>query len=711
MENQDEVSSVESNDPLLQCLMIIIQYYHIHYSSESLTAGLPLVNHRLNPSLFLRASERAGFISKIIERPLKKISDLILPAVLILKNNECCILKKWVDSQTVEIIFPETGIQDSVRKSIQELNEHYTGYAILIHPAVETIHDNDLTHNKPKSWFWGTLWEYRHSYSEVILAALFINLFALVTPLFVMNVYDRVIANNAFVTLWSLAVGIFIIFICDLTLRFLRSYLIDTVGKRADVLMASDIFQQVLTMQMQDKPQSVGKFSSSLREFENLRDFFTSATLTSLIDLPFLILYIVLIAYLGEYIVIIPIITFIVAVTGAYLIQSPLNKSVQQALQSSAQKNAIIVESLTGIESIKSLGAEGLIQSKWEQAVSSNAKYGLRSRFLSGFVSHMTNFLQQIMTVLIVIVGVYEIKDNLITLGALIACSILAGRIMAPLSSLLNLATRYQQARQALTSLNKLMAMPSEYASRNKFLHREIIKGDIEFDKVTFHYPGQDQSKALNGVSFKVKAHEHVAILGRIGSGKSTLLRLALGLYPPESGSIYIDNIDILQIDPANLRHHVGYVQQDTLLFAGTARDNIAMSKPWASDAEILHAAKLSGADKFISHHPQGYGMPIGERGEGLSGGQRQTMVIARALLANPPILLLDEPTSSMDDGLEQEWIANMKEYLVGKTVLLSTHKGSLLALVDRIIILEGGKIVLDGPKDEVLKRISQKKS
>lgn len=700
-----------SNDPLLQCLQAIIQYYHRYFSSEALIAGLPLVNHRLNPALFVRAAERAGFISKIIKRPLKKISDLVLPTVLILNNNECCILKKWVDAETVEILLPETGIKNAVTKPVSELNDHYTGYAILIHPAQDAPQEDNLSKAKPTSWFWGTLWEYRRSYMEVIVAALFINIFALVMPLFAMNVYDRVVSNNAMVTLWTLAVGVLIIFICDLILRFLRSYLIDSVGKRADVLMASAIFQQVLTMEMRYKPTSVGKFSNNLREFESLRDFFTSATLISLIDLPFLILYIVLIAYLGLFIVIVPIVILPLAFLSAYAIQQPLKKSVQASLQSAAQKNAIIVESITGLEAIKSLGAEGIIQNKWEQAVTANARYSLRSRSLSGSVSHITNFLSQLMTVVIIIIGVYEIQAHMITLGALIACTILAGRTIQPLSSLLSLITRYQQAQIAYKGLNQLMSMPNEYSARNKFLHRETIHGDIEFDKVSFHYPAQDQSKALTNVSFKIQRGEHVAILGRIGSGKSTLLRLALGLYPPQTGAIYIDKIDILQIDPANLRHHVGYVQQDTLLFAGTARDNIALAKPWADDASILAAAKISGADTFISRHPMGYAMPIGERGEGLSGGQRQTMVIARAILSNPSILLLDEPTSSMDETLEQQWIAKMKEYCVGKTLLLSTHKSALISLVDRIIILDNGRIVLDGPKEQVIQKLTQKKT
>ncbi len=709
MDSHDERNSETFiHDPLLECLLLLIKIYDRHYSQEALTAGLPLVNHRLTPSLFIQAAERAGFIAKIIKRPLKKISNLVLPAVLILQNNQCCILKKWIDADTAEIILPEMGVLSSSQKSLADLAEQYSEYAILIHPESVVISTNEPTLGKNRSWFWGTLWNYRHSYSEVLLAAFFINIFALVSPLFVMNVYDRVVPNNALVTLWTLGIGVLLIFTFDLILRFLRSYLIDVAGKRADVLMASNLFQQVLTLEMRYKPRSIGSFVSNLREFESIRDFFTSATLTTLVDLPFLVLYLILIAYIGGYVVIVPLIAVVLTLLTAWLIEKPLHKIVQQALQSNAQKHAIMVESMTGLEAIKSMGAEGLIQRKWEQAVGTNARFGLKSRFLSGSVSHISYYLQQLMTIFIVIVGVYEIENHLLTLGGLIACSILSGRMMAPLSQLMSLLTRYQQAKCALLNLNKLMELPSEYSISKQFLHHERIKGDIEFHNVTFQYPDQEQTKALNNVSFKIKAGEHLAMLGRIGSGKSTLLRLLLGLYHPQSGAIYIDGIDIAQIDPADLRRNIGYVQQDVLLFAGTVRDNIVMSQPWADDKAVLQAAKISGADNFVSRHPLGYGLHIGERGEGLSGGQRQTLVIARALLSNPPLLLFDEPTSSMDEQLEQEWVAKMKEYTVGKTLLLSTHKGSLLTLADRILILENGQLVHDGTKENLIQRLSQ---
>lgn len=699
-------------DPLLECLYVIIQLYKRHYSKDVLVAGLPLENHRLSPSLFVRAAERAGFRAKIVRRSLKKLTNLVLPALLVLKDNQCCVLHKWLSDDNAEIFSPELGIGTPVKKSFEELNQMYSGYAILVHPVSEFDKSNEdkPTLKKPRSWFWGTLWLHRKSYFEVIIAALFINIFSLVSPLFIMNVYDRVVPNNALITLWTLAVGILIIFIFDLILRFLRAYLIDVVGKKADILMASSIFNQVLTMEMRYKPHSVGSFVSSMREFENVRDFFTSTTLTTIVDLPFLVLYILLIGYLGSYIIIVPLVAVPFILIMAWVIQRPLYKTIRQATESAAHKHAIMVESLSGLEVLKSMNAEGVIQQKYEQAVGINARLGLRSRFLSGSVTHLSNFVQQSTLIAVVIVGVYEIQNNMITLGGIIACSILAGRMMAPLSQMISLMTRYQQAKYALKGLNNLMNLPTEFDADKKYLHRQEIKGEIEFQHVTFQYPAQEQTKALDDVSFKIKPGEHIAIIGRIGSGKTTLQKLILSLYHPQRGSVYIDGIDIEQMDPANLRRNIGYVPQEVLLFSGTIRDNIAMMQPWVEDKNIIEAARYSGADSFIDRHPLGYNLHVGERGERLSGGQRQTVALARALLTNPTILLFDEPTSSMDDELEQEWVKKMKDYAKGKTMLIVTHKVSLLSLTERILILDRGKIIVDGPKETVLARILQAK-
>lgn len=698
----------KEDDPLLNCLISLGRYYHCpNTSPKALVAGLPLVNNRLTPQLFVRSAHRIGLMAEIIQRPLLRISKLALPAVLLLKDNQACILTGWKDAETAEIVISELG-GHPVEESLSELEQNYSGYSILIRPIHEDAIEKETSIvDKNQHWFWGTLWRFKSAYSEVLVAALFINIFALVSPLFVMNVYDRVVPNNAQVTLWVLATGVIIIYVFDLILRFLRSYLIDISGKKADVLMASHLFQHIMNMQISYKPGSTGTFVNNIREFETIRDFFTSATLTTIIDLPFVFLYLFTIWYIGGPIVFIPLIAIPLVLAYAWLIEKPLQNEIKLALHSAAQKHGVLIESLTGLEILKSLNAEGLAQYKWEEHVGKHAQHGLRSRFFSASVINLTYFSQQLVTVLTIIVGVYLIYKGNLTLGGLIACNILSARALAPLGQLANLFTRYQQAKVALIGLNNIVSIPSERPADKHFLHKTHYNGEIEFKQVSFQYPEQT-NKALDNVSFKIKPGEHVAIIGQIGSGKSTLQKLILGLYQPQSGNIYIDNADINQIDPAELRHEIGYAPQDSLLFAGTVRSNIMMRNPSADDERLLEVAQIAGVTHFTNLNPAGFDMKIGERGEGVSGGQRQAIAIARALLSNPSILLLDEPTSSMDERSEQELITKLKQYMENRTLLLVTHKPSLLPLVDRIIILHMGKIIADGPKPQILQAIAQ---
>lgn len=698
----------EEMDPLLDCLVILSKLNHRPLSAKALSAGLPLVNNQLTPNLFVRAAERAGFDAEIFKEPLTKVSELVLPSVLLLKGNRACILQHLNEDNTANVIFPEKG-ENPIRQNLSELSLSYTGYLILLRPSFHFESRAETVHEKPDPsiWFWNSFWRFRFVYLQVVIAAFLINIFALVSPLFVMNVYDRVVPNSAFTTLWVLAIGVIIIYCFDFVLRTLRSYLIDVCGRKADILMSCNIFQHALGIQMASKPTSVGAFVSNLREFEILRDFFTSATLTTLIDLPFVVLFFLLTWYIGGAIVLVPLIIVPLALGIALLLEKPLRKVVFLAMEGSIQKHAILVESISGLETIKCLMAEGQIQKKWEDTVGTTAKLSLKARFLSGFVVNIISYTQQMVTVGIIILGVYEIQAGHLTLGGLIACNILAGRILAPLASMANILTRFQQAKMSLESLSAIMEMPEERPLGKHFLHLPELKGNIEFINVSFKYPGTDLL-ALDNVSFKISANESLAIVGRIGSGKSTIQKLLLGLYKPTSGEILMDGIDINQIDPIDLRHNMAYVPQDSLLFFGSIRDNIAMSMPMATDEEILNAAQLAGVDTFVRHHPSGYEMQIGERGEGLSGGQRQAITIARALLPNPKIWLFDEPTSAMDNTTEMELLQRFSSMVENKTFILATHKITLFPLVDRVLVMDGGRLIVDGPKQKVLELLAK---
>jgi len=693
-------------DPLLECLIIIAKQHGRPQSPDALRAGLPLVNHHFTPELLIRAAARAGFSAHVIKRSLKKISNLTLPAILILQHSHACILHHLHEDGTADVIFPENP-EGTVRKPLAELAEEFSGYIIFIKPLANFERQTEAPVNEAGSWFFGTLWRYRYIYTQVALAALFVNIFTLVGPLFVMAVYDRVIPNYAETTLWVLAIGIVIIYCFDFLLRMIRAYLIDISGKKADIIMSSTIFQHVLGMQLINKPASVGAFANNLREFETLRDFFTSATLTTLIDIPFSILFLFLIWYLGGYLVWVPLLAIPVVLISAFAMEKPLNESVKQSMQGMAYKNAILIETIAGLETIKSLGAEGQMQRKWEQNVANVAGHGLKSRFYSSLIGSISNYSQQMILVFTVVLGVYLIHANELTIGGLIACNILANRVLAPLAQTTNLLTRYAQAKLALQSLNKIMSASLERPAKKHFTHRPALEGHIEFDNVTFHYP-QQKKPCLDKVSFQIKPGERVGFIGRIGSGKTTIQKLILGFYPPTSGHIRIDGIDISQIDPADLRRNIAYVPQDSLLFFGNVRDNIAMGVPWAEDEDIIEVAHLAGVDAFTNLHPHGFDLQVGERGEGLSGGQRQAVAIARAILGKAPVCLFDEPTSAMDNATERDLILRLATYLPHKTLLLVTHKVSLFPLVQRLILLDNGKLLLDGPRDQILAQLAQ---
>ncbi|NOR69413.1 MAG: type I secretion system permease/ATPase [Methylomarinum sp.] len=704
--NQKSSKITQHDDSLLLALLSICKILHTPHSSESLTAGLPLVDNKLTPALFVRAAKRAGFSTRLIKRPLDKISSLVLPAVLLLKDNKTCVLIAKNNEQYT-IVLPET---DSGEKtvSLEDLEQEYIGSAFFIqvnHTFDERTADSATP--KIKHWFWDVIFKSWPIYLEVLVASLLINIFALASPLFVMNVYDRVVPNHALETLWVLAIGVSIVYIFDFIMKLLRAYFIDAAGKRSDIILSSTIFEKVLGIKMESRPASVGAFANNLHEFESFRDFLTSATLTTLIDLPFLFIFLAVIYMLGGNLALIPLFVLPLAILGGIAVQKPLKNTINELFKFSAQKGATLIESLTNLDSIKSSGAEGQMQRQWEQNIGQIARLGLKSRFFSSIAVNLTAFLQQMASVAVVIFGVYKISEGDLTMGGLIACTILTGRALAPVSQVASLLTRYHQARASLDSLNRLMTLPVEREPGKKFLHRPVFKGSIEFKNISFSYPDQP-IKALDNVSFKINAGERVGFIGRIGSGKSTIEKLMMSLYEAQEGSILIDGTDIRQIDPSDLRRQIGYVPQDISLMFGSVKDNITLGARFADDASILHAAEVAGVTNFVNKHPAGFDLPVGERGGALSGGQRQSVAVAKALLLSPPIYIMDEPSNSMDNSTEEAFKQRFSSQLNTETLILVTHRSSLLTLVDRLIVMDGSKVVADGSKAKVLDALKQ---
>jgi ATP-binding cassette, subfamily C, bacterial LapB len=690
------------NDPLLACLIALTRLFNRPTSADALVAGLPLIGQHLTPALFVRAATRAGISAKLNRRPLESISNLVLPAVLLLHDRQACVLLRRNGGGSMQIILPETGDGEQ-EIGVAELQERYSGLVLFARPA-HRYHEGDQasTVPRPNHWFWGVVTQSWPIYAEVMIASLMVNVFALAMPLFTMNVYDRVVPNHTHQTLWALTVGVMLVILFDLLMRSLRGYFIDVAGKKIDVILSANLFEKVLAIRMAERPPSVGAFASNIQEFEAVREFLTSATASALIDLPLSIVFVAAMFWVGGALGWLPLITLPLVVGFGLAVQGPLATTVEASQRHSAQRQALLIESLVGLEAIKINGAEGQMQSLWEQTVGQLARLGLRTRFLSASAVNFAAFAQQTTYLIVVVCGVYMIADGKLTTGGLIACTIFTGRALSPMSQIASLLTRYHQSRGALASIQRLMHLPVERPADKQFVHRPTLRGGIEFKNVHFSYPRQTGA-ALDGVSFRIAAGERVGIIGRVGSGKTTIEKLILGLYPPASGNVLVDGVELRQFDPAQLRRGIGHVPQDVVLFNGTVRDNIVLGAPSTDDAAVLRAARISGVADFVDRLPNGYELPVGERGEALSGGQRQAIAIARAELLSPPILVLDEPSSAMDNRSEELFKARLAPELHGRTLVLITHRASLLALVERLIVMDQGRVIADGPKDQVL--------
>ncbi len=702
-------------DPLLDSLVELCRLHGQGGSRASLSAGLPLVDGRLTLELAERAAARAGMAARLQRLPLEAIDAAALPAILVLADNQSCVLVSWGADGRAQVLLPATG-QGAVTLAREELAARYAGVALFVRPQFRfdsrTRAGNETRPARHGHWFWSVIGAQRFVYRDVLAAAALVNLFALAFPIFSMNVYDRVVPNAAVETLWAMAIGIVLVLCADLWLRNLRSRFVDEASARIDVELSATLMERVLGLRLAYRPESVGSFASNLRGFEQVRDFIASSTVTALIDLPFALLFVLVMAWLSPWLAIPVVVVFAVIVILGWVLQHRLHQLSETTWRASAQRNATLIESLTGLETIKAQGAEGAIQAKWERANTFLARINVRMRALSSSAMYGTAWLTQLTSVMVIVIGVYLIGERQLTMGALIAAGMLAGRALAPAGQVVGLLMQYQGARTALESLDRLMSQPVERPSLAEgaapFVQRREFKGEIELRNVRFAYPNREDL-ALDGISLRVAPGERVAFIGRVGSGKSTLQRLVMGLYQPmevNGGAVLLDGIDLRQLDPADVRRNIGHVSQDVLLFHGSLRDNIAFGMPYADDAAIVAAAEVAGLTEFVHRHPKGFDLPVGERGELLSGGQRQAVGIARAVLHNAPILLLDEPTSAMDFSTEAHITQRLGDFAQGKTVLLVTHRTSLLAFVNRVIVVDNGRIVADGPRDRIMEAL-----
>lgn len=697
--------------PLAACLLQVARFHGRGLSPDALLSGLPLEDGVLSPSTFSRAAARAGLAGRLVQGPLEKLNPLLFPAVLILEDRGACVIHSLdPGNRRATVSFPELD-EGKAEVPMDDLQSRYSGFAAYVRP--EFRFDERATRTeKPREghWFWNAIAENRPLYRDVLVASFLSNLFALAMPLFVMSVYNRVVPNRAVESLWVMALGVLVVITADFALHMARGYLVDLAAVRTNIRLSGEMMEQVLGMRAEERPPSAGSFANSIQGFETVRNFISSATVFAYVDFPFAIFFLVVIALISWTLALPLVLGIALVLLHAALVQGRMRELSETTNRASAMKNATLVESLVAMETLKSQGAEGQVQGRWEKTVAFLEGTNVRLRLLSSWVVNGMQWVQLAVSVATMALGVYLIMENRISMGSLIAAYLLSSRAMAPVAKVTALLMQYHSASRSLAALDEIMNKPAERPVGASWISRPGLGGSIEFRDVSFSYPGQEGA-ALSGVSFRVEKGEKVALVGRVGSGKTTLGKLLLGLYRPQGGTILVDGIDIRQLDPSELRRGIGSVPQDAMLFFGTLRENILLGNPPSLDAGIIEAARIGGVDAFANVHPLGFDLQVGERGERLSSGQRQAVALARAVLKNPPVLLLDEPTASMDHSSEERVRRNLAAFCSEKTLLLVTHRTALLDLVDRLIVLDGGRIAADGPKEDVLKALQQSSS
>lgn len=695
-------------DPLLNALQYLARRWGRPVSRDVLTAGLPLKGGLLTMPLLSRALERIGLTHKAKRVALRDLAEFDMPALVVGKAGQILVIIGRTGRHSLAVFDPVVGKEDEIQTNTAEWR--FRHQVMVIKPSStregETWEGADNGAIKQKHWLRAAMAGHWRSVWVVLLAATFINVFAIAMPLFSMNVYDRVLPNKAFSTLWVLAIGLFTVFVFDFLLKVARGAIIDHAGRQIDFRLSSVLFDKVMNASVSARPQSTGVFINRISQYEVLRDFFTSHTVVMFIDVLFMGVFIWVIATLIGWVVIFPVAAALIAIVGTIIIARKSASVVKAALQESSMRNAILVELLSATQTVKAARAEGQFQNKWEATILASSDTQSQIKWLQSIAGQMTAVVSQIASIGIMIGATYSFSEATISMGAIVAAMMLSSRVIAPIAQISAAVLRTSSAIEAYTSLDSIMKLPDERTVRKSFVTRAIAAGNIEFKKVRFSYPGTEHH-VLDQVSFSIKAGEKVGIIGRIGSGKTTLGRLLVNFYDAQEGEILIDGVSIRQYHPAELRRQVGLVLQDPELFNGTVKENIVLSDPEATDEQLIEVARRAGVEEFVSRHPLGYDMPVGERGFLLSGGQRQAVALARTMLINPKILFLDEPSSSMDLATERQLIGHLSRSLAPEhTVLIATHRFSLLNLVTRIIVVDNGRIAADGPRDQVLAQL-----
>lgn len=703
-----------NKNSIFAALSLYCRLYHQSIDQQVLEAGLARASNAGSPEVISsegqinnlqKAASKIGLKTRFARRNLEDLPEAVFPLMALLKDNTACVIDR-VKNGEIYYLLPSSSDQIT-KRTVSEFATFYDGLVCYVSDADLSISNlKKVLKSSDTHWFWGTIKLSLPIYFDVLMASVVINIFVLASPLFTMNVYDRVVPNQALDTLWVLAVGAGVVFLLDALLKFLRTWLLEVAAKKSDVLISSAMFAHVLDLQVKDGPRNIGSFATNFREFDSVRNFLTSTVMTALVDLPFVGISLYVIYLIGGPLYIIPLVVMGLILIYALLIKTPLYNAIEDTFEAATLKSRVLIESLTGLKEIKILGTAGVFQYRWEKLVAELSRKSMKSKLLTVSVTTVTSTLIQLNTVALVVYGVYLIQDLQLSMGGLIAAVILSSRVIAPMGQVVSLLSNFDQTRVAYTSVAKIMDCVGETSSSKRYLDKNHIEGVIEFREVGFSYP-DEEVVALKDISFSVKKGERIAILGKTGSGKSTIEKLLLGFYETTEGSILVDGIESNQIHPVTLRDSVAHVPQESYLFFGTLKENVNFKSPNASDQVLWNALEIAGIAEIVRDHPQGVEMIIAEGGKNLAGGIRQAIVIARAFVKNTPVILLDEPTNSMDTQMEAKVRENLMKVSQFKTLILITHKVSMLSLVDRVIVLDKSKIVFDGDKNSMLKKFS----
>ncbi|MAM58246.1 MAG: type I secretion system permease/ATPase [Salinicola sp.] len=686
-------------DPLREGMVLLCERIGRPTSVAELGDGLPLVSGRLPLREAARALRRADVSARVVSRSLDTLTPRLLPALLILDDGETLLLES-LSQEGATVSLPESG-GGAETMSRQGLARRHTGAIIFARPR----HRSDgragtFAETAPTHWLKGPLRAAWPAYAEVGIASLAANLLAISTALFAMQVYDRVVPNAAFDTLWVLASGVALAVCMEFLLKGLRAHLLEVIGKRLDLELSSKLFEQAIRLRLAAKPASTGAFTSQVREFEAVREFFTSATAGAISDIPFVAVFVLVIAWIGGPVAWAPVAAIAGMIVPGLLLQRHLAKLARENLREGAVKNGVLLESLDQLETVKSTRAEGRNLALWESLSAQLSSTSIRLRSTTSMLAHSASLLQQLGYVGIVIIGVYRISAGDMTIGALIACSILGSRAIAPMAHTTGLLARWQHVKAAVEGLDEMMAAPNESGTGQK-VRKTHIEGNYRLEEIVLRHD-ENAPPALQIPELTIEAGAKIALLGGNGAGKSTLLRLLSGFVEPTQGSIQLDDVNIAQIDPADRRQAIGYLPQDIALFYGTLRDNLSLDGAGYSDDEIFQALDGVGLGRFVRKHPLGLELPIISGGS-VSGGQRQAIGLARLILQDPRIVLLDEPTAAFDQTNEKRAVAFLKQWMARRTLIVSTHKKPLLELTDRAIVLREGKLAMQGNVDQIV--------